>query len=124
MPEIFILFDYMFFQEENEFLWNGLPAYYLFASTSLCTVVIVSGAGQTEYTRLFLQSSELGPSHPLIRKRVRLPPHFDLGGGTHSLAGEGVGESQFGRGDRHLRTLGIYVLCGIRVALKLFFANT
>ena len=31
-------------------------------------------------------------------------------GGTHSLAGERVGGSQFGRGDRHCGTLGIYVL--------------
>jgi hypothetical protein len=33
--------------------------------------------------------------------------------GTHSLAEEGVGGFQFGRGDRHCGTLGIYVLCGV-----------
>ncbi len=36
---------------------------------------------------------------------------FGGGGGTHSLAGEGVGRSQFQRGDRHYGTLGTYVLC-------------
>jgi hypothetical protein len=30
---------------------------------------------------------------------------------AHSLAGEGVFGSQFGRGDRHCGTLGIYVPC-------------
>ncbi len=34
-------------------------------------------------------------------------------GGTHPLSGEGVGGSQFGRGDRHCGTLDIYVLCGV-----------
>jgi hypothetical protein len=34
------------------------------------------------------------------------------GGGTHSLAGEGVGESPFRRGDRHCGILGLFVLCG------------
>jgi hypothetical protein len=42
-----------------------------------------------------------------------LPP-CGSGGGTHSLVGEGVGGgSQFGRGDGHCGTLGIYVLCAI-----------
>jgi hypothetical protein len=41
--------------------------------------------------RLFLQSSGLGPSQPLTRKRV-CPLALWLRGGTHSLAGEGVGE--------------------------------
>ncbi len=36
------------------------------------------------------------------------PVHLLRFGGAHSLAGEGVGESQFGRGDRHCGTLGIY----------------
>jgi hypothetical protein len=35
-----------------------------------------------------------------------VPPWFRGGGGAHSLAGEGVGGSQFRRGDIH------YVLCG------------
>ncbi len=33
-------------------------------------------------------------------------------GGPHSLAGEGGVGSQFGRGERHCGTLGVYVLCG------------
>jgi hypothetical protein len=38
------------------------------------------------------------------------PPWFPGGGwGAHSLAGVGVGESQFGRGDKYYGTLGTYV---------------
>ncbi len=59
--------------------------------------------------RLFLQSSELGHPHPLTRRRV-CSPHL-IQGGTHPLAGQGVGGSQFRRVDRHCSTLGIYVLC-------------
>jgi hypothetical protein len=44
--------------------------------------------------RLFLQSSELGLPHPLAS--VPLPPLVP-GGGTRSLAGEGVEGSQFRR---------------------------
>jgi hypothetical protein len=55
----------------------------------------------------FLQSSELSPPHPLTRRRV-CPSTF-VTGGTHSLAGEGVRGSQFGRGDSHCGTL--YELC-------------
>ncbi len=49
------------------------------------------------------------------------PPHSQVsvslhfvpgGGGAFSLAGEGMGRSQFGGGDRYGGTLGIYVLCG------------
>jgi hypothetical protein len=39
------------------------------------------------------------------------PPPFGSGGGAHLLAREGVGESQFRRGDIHCGTLYIYVLC-------------
>jgi hypothetical protein len=39
------------------------------------------------------------------------PPHPVLGGGAHSLAREGLGESQFRRGDIHCGTLYIYALC-------------
>jgi hypothetical protein len=58
---------------------------------------------------LFLQSSELGPPpHPQPSVSPPLVP-----GGTHSLAGEGVGGSQFGRGDRQCGTLDIYI-CTLR----------
>ncbi len=40
-----------------------------------------------------------------------LSPAQVLGEGTHSLAREGLGESQFRRGDIHYGTLYIYVLC-------------
>jgi hypothetical protein len=59
---------------------------------------------------LFLQSSELGLPQPLTRRRV-CPPPFGSGGGAHSLAREGVGESQFQRGDIPCGTLYMYVLC-------------
>jgi hypothetical protein len=50
-----------------------------------------------------------------------VPPPFGSGGGAHSLAGEGVWESEFKRGDIHCGTLGIYVqyvLCDIHSTLK------
>ncbi len=53
--------------------------------------------------RLFLQSSELGPAD-------KCAPRF-RGGGDTLACGKGGGGSQFGRGDRHYGTLGIYVLC-------------
>ncbi len=63
--------------------------------------------------KLFLQSSELGLPQPLTRRRVcHPPPPLVPGGGAHSLAREGVGESQFQRGDIHCGTLYIYVLYG------------
>ncbi len=54
----------------------------------------------------------MGLPQPLTRRRVCLPPLVSLvsGGGAHSLAMEGVGESQFRRGDIRCGTLYIYVL--------------
>jgi hypothetical protein len=46
------------------------------------------------------------------RNWVSVPPHLVPGGGAHSLAREGMGESQFRLGDRHCGTLYICVLCG------------
>ncbi len=60
----------------------------------------------------FLQSLELGLPQPLTRTRVSPPPGSG-GRGTHLLAREGVGESQFRRGDIHCGTLYMYVLCGL-----------
>jgi hypothetical protein len=37
---------------------------------------------------------------------------YPMGGGAHSLAREGLGESLFRRGDIHCGTLYIDVLCG------------
>ncbi len=62
---------------------------------------------QSRYiTRLFLQSSNW--DH-LTRRRVSPLPLWFWGGDTLAC-GKG-GESQFGRGDRHCGTPGIYVLC-------------
>ncbi len=52
----------------------------------------------------FLQSSELGLPQPLTRRRVCPPPPL-LGGRAHSLAREGLGDSQFRRVDIHCGTL-------------------
>jgi hypothetical protein len=68
---------------------------------------------QNEYFRpQRMQSAELSElelPQPLTRRRVCPSPV--LGGGAHSLAREGLGESQFRRGDIHCGTLYIYVLC-------------
>ncbi len=61
---------------------------------------------------LFLQSSELGLPQPLTHAGERAPPPpLVPGWGAHSLAREGVGESQFQGGDMGCGTLYIYVLC-------------
>ncbi len=46
------------------------------------------------------------------------PPPLVPGGGAHSLARKGVGESQFRRGDIHCGTLYIYVLCGVEAGWR------
>jgi hypothetical protein len=51
--------------------------------------------------KLFLQSSELGLPTPRTQAGVP-PPPFGSGEGAHSLAREGVIESQIQRGDIHL----------------------
>ncbi len=52
------------------------------------------------------------PPPPRLQASVCTPPPpFGSGGETRSLAGEGVGGSQFGQGDRHCDTLSMYVLC-------------
>jgi hypothetical protein len=57
---------------------------------------------------LFLQSSKLGPPTPLPDIEC-VPSLFGSEGEGHSLAGEGVGRSQFGRGNRHCGTQAIYI---------------
>ncbi len=66
--------------------------------------------------KLFLQSSELGLPH-----RRMCPPPLGFGWVAHSLAGEGVGESQFRRGVIHCGTLRKYVLCERPEGRKNFF---
>ncbi len=58
--------------------------------------------------RLLHQSSELRLPHPLTRRRVCSPLLWFRGGYTLT-AGEGVGGSQFRRGDRHCGNLGTYL---------------
>jgi hypothetical protein len=48
-----------------------------------------------------------------------VPPPFGSGGVTDLLAGEGVGGSQFGRGDIHCGTLVTYVLSAYEYLLGL-----
>jgi hypothetical protein len=62
-------------------------------------------AGGTEYrqnAKLFLQSPELELPHPLSRIAGECAPPPLVGGGAHALAGEGLGESQFRRGEIHM----------------------
>jgi hypothetical protein len=68
-------------------------------------------AQSRQSAKLFLKSSELRLPQPLTRRRVPLPlpPPPVLGGGAHSLAREGLGESQFRRGDVHCGTLYIHI---------------
>jgi hypothetical protein len=63
--------------------------------------------------KLLLRSSELGLPQPLTCRRMCPPPPLVPGGGSHSLARDGVGESQFRRGDVHCGTLFICTLCVI-----------
>ncbi len=60
-----------------------------------------------ESSRLFLLVRIRTPTPSPVGECVPSPLWFRS---THSLAGEGVGGSQFGRGDRHCGTLCIYVL--------------
>ncbi len=65
---------------------------------------------------LFLQSLELGRPHaPTTASQCALPPVVQ-GGGAHSLAGEGVGGSQFRLGDTHCGTLCIMKFVVLSVA--------
>jgi hypothetical protein len=74
---------------------------------------LASQKPQRQSAKLFLQSSELGLSHPLTRRRVSPPPPNPCSGERGTLAGEGLGESHFRRGDMHCGTLYICVLCGL-----------
>ncbi len=66
--------------------------------------------------KLFLKSSGLGLPQPLTRRRLCPPPPPPvLGRGAHPLAREGLGESQFRRGDIHCGTLYINVLCVVTI---------
>ncbi len=61
---------------------------------------------------------------PVVRIETPPPPQTQASvypspplvhGGAYSLVGEGVEESQFGRGDRHWGSIGMYVLCALCV---------
>jgi hypothetical protein len=58
----------------------------------------------TKSTTLYVPSSELELSQPLsLASKCAPPPR--TGGGAHSPAGEGLGESQFRRLEKKLSTL-------------------
>jgi hypothetical protein len=69
-------------------------------SRNLCMEKTRQNPQSRQNAKLFLQSSELGLPQPLTPRECA-PPRS--GGGAHSLTREGVGESQFQRGD---------ILCG------------
>ncbi len=67
----------------------------------------------------FFSSRGIG-TPPTPHPPASVPPHPGTGGGAHSLAREGLGESQFRRGDIHCGTLYIYVLCGQTAYIESF----
>jgi hypothetical protein len=69
----------------------------------------VSSTHRVDRVLGFFSSRLLHPPHPHARV---FPPPLVQGGDIHSLAGEGMGGSQFRRENRRCGTLGIYVLCG------------
>jgi hypothetical protein len=60
-------------------------------------------------TTVNVPSSELGLSHLLSRQRVYPSLRYQRGGGAHSPAGKGLGESQFRRLEK---SLALCLLCG------------
>ncbi len=58
---------------------------------------------------MYVLSLELGLPHPFSHKRV-CPPPVPKGGGAHSPAAKGVGESQFQRLEKRLA---LCLLCGV-----------
>ncbi len=65
---------------------------------------------------LFLQSSELGLTHPFSRKQVQLSPQDPSWGGGTLCCGRKVGGVPIPTWEQTLRysTVGIYVLCALR----------
>jgi hypothetical protein len=98
------------------------PAYYL------CPLRIVASVRHRADRVLGFFSSRPNwdPPTPLTRKRVCAPlPHFGSEGEGHTRLREmGWGSPNSDEGTDTVYSKYIYVLCGIRVALKLFFANT
>ena len=74
-----------------------LVKFFLWSISSTTYVYIKS-------TTVYVPSSELGLSRPLSRQRV-FPSPQNRGGGAHSPAGEGSGESQLQRLEEKLSTL-------------------
>jgi hypothetical protein len=93
-------FSFLFFIHINGYLLAVLQ----FCIKSSLKNQKIHNVVHSQSARLFLLSSELGPSHP----QTSASPRPFGSGGTHSFAGEGVGAwgSQFGRGDRHCDILG------------------
>ncbi len=82
-----------------------MPEYWLFISLFGLVLTILRRHVRTTYnhhhnmkiTTVWVPSSELGLYQPLSRQWVRPSPQNRGEGGTHSPAGEGLGESQFRR---------------------------
>jgi hypothetical protein len=70
-----------------------------------------------ESTTVSVPSSELGISQPFFRQQV-CPASQNQGVGAHSPAGEGLGESQFGRLEKKLSTLPTLCCTGIRERIE------
>ncbi len=68
-----------------------LPPFAKFCLTEFFVVLIYERSSHRVSTRLFLQSSDLGPLTPSLAGES-VPSPFGYVGGTHSLSGEGVGD--------------------------------
>ncbi len=91
--------------------------YHLTRTQGCCNHLTPSFSRPLTYTHrvlgIFFSRANWGHPNPSPAGEC-VPSPFGSGEGgrlTHSLAGEGVVGSQFGRWDRHCGTLGIYVLC-------------
>ncbi len=72
--------------------WRGIKPEVTHADKVLESAVISTSVAQSiQSARLYVHSSELGPTTPLTRKGVLILPLLGRRGETHSLAGEGIG---------------------------------
>ncbi len=83
-----------------------IPSFAIVSKSKL-TLLFGRVAQSRQIAKLFLQSLELGLPQPLT-PQASVPPSPVLGRGAHSMAREGLGESQFRRGDIYCGTLYIY----------------
>jgi hypothetical protein len=102
----------MVYNKFSLYLRNARKSSQICLRTRSLLTVLYCRTQSRQSAKLFLQSSELELQHLLSRRRVAPPPHPTLlsGGEGTTVAGEGLGESQFRRGDiQYTVVLYIYV---------------